>query len=626
MAARAAIRDVGRALGYSYSYCDKIAKMIPFSYTLDKTLSSIHDFRKLYLEDEQAKTLIDYAKKLEGVARHASTHACGLVISNEPLDNIVPLQHPTQDDEAIVTQYDMYSVEDIGILKFDFLGLKNLTIIENTVNLVKKNHNIEIDIDSIPQGDKKTFELIQKGDTSCVFQLESSGMKRYLRQLKPNSFEDIVAMIALYRPGPMNLIPEYIKRKYKKKKIEYLHPKLEPILKNTYGIMIYQEQLMQAARDLAGFTLSEADVLRKAVGKKIESLLLEQKEKFIQGAISNKIPDNISRKLWEWILPFARYGFNRAHSCLYANIAYLTAFLKANYPVDFMAAVFASENADVERIAFLIEECKHMGINVLAPDINASDIDFSVTGENEIRFGLEGIKNVGHNVVSAIVKERKEKGDFISISDFISRIQTKDLNKKSLESLIKAGVFDNLAERKQLLENLEKILEWKREISYQKTIGQKGLFDNKEKFNHEIKLKEARPASKKERLNWEKELLGLFVTSHPLEDFAEIIKQKALPIGKIVREFFGIGKKVKVIGIVSNVKRIITRNGKPMLFVTVEDNTDKIEVVAFPRVVERNSTSFAENKIVLVSGSIDAKDGTCKLICEDIEEIIEEET
>jgi len=621
MAARAAIRDVGRAMGYTYSYCDQIAKMIPMFSSLDNTLEKIDDFKRIYQEDEKARILIDNARKLEGVARHASTHACGVVISKEPLENIVPLQHPTQKDEAIVTQYDMRSIEDLGLLKMDFLALRNLTIIENTLNLIQKNRKIKIELDSLPFDDEKTFELLRKGETTSVFQLESNGMKRYLRSLKPSKFEDVVAMVALYRPGPMELIPQYIERKNKGKKIKYLHPKLEPILRETYGIIVFQEQLMRLARDLAGFTASEADVLRKAVAKKIKSLLLEQKEKFIKGVINHSASEEIAKKLWEWILPFARYGFPKAHSVSYATIAYQTAYLKAHFPVEFMAAVFASEKSEVEKIAFLIGECKRMGITVLPPDINESEINFTTTGENEIRFGLEAIKNVGHNVVKAIVEERKKNGPFDSIFDFINRIETKDLNKKSLESLIKAGVFDKIAERKQLLVNLENLLCWKRESSRQKMRGQKSLFDGA-KFNHQIVLKPTPPATKREKLQWEKELLGVFVTSHPLEGLKEIIMKKALPITKIAQEFFG--RRVRTLGVISGVKRIITRNGKPMLFVTLEDQTDKMEMVAFPKIVERYPTLFQENKIVFVSGHVDIKDGVPKIICEDIEEIIEE--
>ena len=633
MAARAAIRDVGRALRYEYSYCDKAAKMVPFSYSLGKTLETVHEFKKLYKEEEKARTLIDFAIKLEGVARHASTHACAIVISKEPLDNLVPLQRPTQKDDSIVTQYEMHSVEDIGLLKMDFLGLRNLTTIEQALRLIEKIRGIKIDLDSLSFDDEKTFELLQKAETTSLFQLESSGMKRYLKELKPTQLEDIIAMVALYRPGPMEFIPEYIKRKHGKKKIEYLHPKLEPILKNTYGIMIFQEQLMRISRDLAGFSPAEADVLRKAVGKKIKSLLLEQEEKFVKGAINNNIPKDTAKKIWQWILPFARYGFNRAHSCLYAITAYHTAYLKANYPIEFMAAVLQSEKMEVERIAFLINECKRMGIDILAPNINESYANFTVINENEIRFGLEAIKNVGHNIVAAIVQERKINGDFTSIADFVTRVQSKDLNKKSLESLIKAGVFDTLEERKKLLSNLEKLLEWAREGQKQKAAGQKSLFSNNNagnatnsNFHQDICLSESKPATKKERLNWEKELLGLYITSHPLEDFAELFKKTALPIAGIVKDFLNIRKKVRIGGVISNIKRVITRNGKPMLFITLEDQTDKLEVVAFPRIVASKPDLFQENKIVFVSGSVNTRDGVPKLICDDIEEIIEEQS
>ncbi|MFQ6049880.1 MAG: DNA polymerase III subunit alpha, partial [Candidatus Paceibacterales bacterium] len=478
MAARAVVRDVGRALGYSYGFCDRIAKMIPFGLTLDETLAKVPEFRQLYETDDKAGKLIDFARKLEGCARHASTHACGVVISDKPLDNIVPLQHPTQDDEAIVTQYEMYSIEDLGLLKMDFLGLKNLTIIEDTLSRIYVVQGKKIDIENISLNDRKTYKLLKKGGTVGVFQLESSGMRRYLQQLKPTEFEDIVVMIALYRPGPISLIPEYIARKKRKKRVEYLHPKLKKILKKTYGICIYQEDLMQIAQKLAGFTLSEADILRKAVGKKIKSLLVAQEEKMINGMIENGIEKDIARKIWEWVLPFARYGFNRAHSTAYATIAYQTAFLKAHFPVEFMAALLTSEKGDVERIGFLIEECKKMSIEVLPPDINESFRNFSVIPkEKKVRFGLLAIKNVGGNIVDSIVSERKANGPYQSIEDFISRISSKDLNKKSLESLIKAGVFDKFAERNQLLFNLERLLEWNRENQRIRAGGQKGLFD-----------------------------------------------------------------------------------------------------------------------------------------------------
>jgi len=625
MAARAVVRDVGRALNYTYSFCDQLAKMIPFGLTLEQTLARVSEFRQLYLNDEKAHKLIDFAKKLEGCARHASTHACGVVISKEPLDNIVPLQHPTQDDTAIVTQYEMNSVEDLGLLKMDFLGLKNLTIIEDTLSRIYKVQGKKIDIENIPLDDKVTFKLLQKGETIGIFQLESSGMQRYLKQLKPTEFEDIIAMVALYRPGPMQLIPDYIAGKYKKKRVEYLHPKLKTILESTYGIILYQEQVMKIAQELAGFSLSGADILRKAIGKKIRKLLMAQKEKFIAGCEKNGINENISRRIWDWIEPFASYSFNKSHATCYATIAYQTAYLKTHFPVEFMASLLTSEKADVERIGFLIAECKKMGVEVLPPDINESLENFTVVASDKIRFGLSAIKNVGTNVVEVIVKERKSSGPYRSIADFINRLNSAVLNKKSLESLVKAGVFDKLAERNQLLFNLENLLEWSRENQRQRDVGQKGLFDNlateNQSSNTNFKLAPADPASKSERLNWEKELLGLYVSSHPLLDFQKILEKKAIAISKINSPL--INRQVKIGGIISKIKKIITRTGKPMLFVNLEDLNNKIEVVVFPGAIERNPTAFQENKIVLVSGRVDMRDGIPKIICDQIEEIAE---
>jgi len=622
MAAKAALRDVGRALGYPYSYCDKVAKMIPFGLTLDQSLSQVTEFRQIYLEDKSAQKLIDFAKKLEGCARHASTHACGVVISEEPLDNICPLQHPTQDEKTIVTQYEMHAIESLGLLKMDFLGLKNLTIIEDTLSRVYVVQNKKIDIENLPLDDKATFKLLQNGETIGVFQLESDGMRRYLKQLKPTELEDIIAMVALYRPGPMQLIPDYIAGKHKKKKVEYLHPKLKPILESTYGIAVYQEQIMEIAKELAGFTLPEADVLRKAIGKKIRKLLLSQKEKFIERAGKNGIEQNIAQKIWYWIEPFASYSFNRSHAAAYATIAYQTAYLKARFPVEFMASLLTSEKADVERIGFLIAECKKMGIDVLPPDINESLENFTVVpGQNKIRFGLTAIKNVGRNVVEDIVKERKDNGQYQSIADFVSRINSKVLNKKSMESLIKAGAFDKLAERNQLLFNLEKLLEHARDTQKNKTNGQKGLFEGI-KSNNNFSFSATTLASKSEKLTWEKELLGLFITSHPLEGFGKVFEKKTIPIAKIFD--VPVSQKVKVGGLIVAIKKVITKVGKPMLFMKLEDLTDKIEVIAFPGVIEKNPAVFQENKIVFIWGRVDNRDGVQKIICEEIEEITEE--
>jgi len=623
MAARAVIRDVGRATGIEYSYCDKLAKMIPFGSNLKESLEKVSEFRQLYKTDKTAEELIDFAQKLEGCVRHASTHACGVVISKEPLDEIVPLQHPTQNDHTIITQYEMHSIEDLGLLKIDLLGLKNLTIIEDTLTRIYTVQNKKINIEELPLDDKKTYKIFRNSETTGVFQLESDGMKRYLKELKPSTFEDIVAMVALYRPGPMQFIPEYIERKNKKKKTEYIHPKLKPVLKDTYGICIFQEQLMQIARVIAGFSLAEADILRKAIGKKIEKLLFAQKEKFIKGTVKNKIKKEIGEKIWNWILPFARYGFNRAHATAYAKIAYQTAYLKAHFPVEFMSALLTSEKTDLERIAYLIEECKNMQIDVLPPDINESFRNFSVVpNQQKIRFGLLAIKNVGSNIVEVVIKERKNGGKFESITDFISRIDSKDLNKRSLESLIKTGAFDNFEERNKLLSNMEEILNFNRETRKAKTNGQKSLFHHSTNNPAPcFKLKDEKPLAISQKLLWEKELLGLYISSHPLKNFENILNRKTISIKDLKAGSFPY--TIRVGGVILSVKKILTKKGQPMLFVKLEDLTDKIEVIVFSSTIEKNPTAFQENKIVFITGRIDTWNNTKKIICENIEEIIE---
>jgi DNA polymerase-3 subunit alpha len=622
MASRAVIRDVGRALNYTYSYCDQLAKMVPMGMDLLETLEKVSEFSDIYKTDLQATKLIDLAKKLEGCARHASTHACGVVISAKALTESVPLQYPPgQAEKSIITQYEMHTIEDLGLLKMDFLGLKNLTIIEDTLARIYVIRNEKVDIENIPANDHKTFELLQNALTTSVFQLESDGMKRYLKELVPTNFNDITAMVALYRPGPMQFIPDYIARKHGHQKIEYLHPKLEPILKETQGICIYQEQLMKIAQEVCGFTLGEADVLRKAVGKKIKELLDAQEQKFINGAVKNGADKNVAEELWQWILPFASYGFNKSHSAAYALIAYQTAYLKAHYPVEFMASVLTSEKADVERIAILIEECKKMQIEVLPPNINESLKNFTVVPQkNQIRFGLLAIKNVGENIIDTITAERKANGQFSTMSDFINRIHSKDLNKKSMEALIKAGAFDQFAERNQLLKNLEKLLEIARENQKTKNSAQIGLFASIKTAPFEIKLDPYPPAKQFEKLMWEKELLGLFVSSHPLQSYRRLFETKTFPISKIDQG--AVNKKVILGGIISQVKKIITKNGKPMVFMKLEDLTSKTEIVVFPNLLESKPEIFQENKIVFVAGRVDDRNGELKVVADDVQEIL----
>lgn len=618
MAARAAIRDTGRSLGFPYSFCDKIAKLIPLHMSLKESVERVTELKQIFDTDSEAKRLILTAQKLEGNVRHASTHACGVVITKEPLTEYAPLQKATNaDSDAVITQYEMRGCEALGLLKMDFLGLKNLTIIEKTLESIKNNKNQMIDIEKIPLDDKKTFKLLEEAKTIGVFQLESSGMRRYLKELRPREIEDIIAMISLYRPGPMDQLPEYLARKHGRKKIEYIHPLLEPVLKNTCGIMIYQEQLMQMARVIAGFTLAEADILRKAIGKKIKKLLQEQKEKFFSGASKNKIPQPVIEKLWKLIEPFDRYGFNRSHSAGYALIAYQTAYLKANYPLEFMSALMTSEIGDLEKIAILIEECQKMKIKVLPPSVNESFENFTPTKENEIRFGLTSIKNVGAGVVNSIIQERKN-GPYKNIFDFAGRVLSKDLNKKSLESLIKSGTLDSLGERNQLLQNLEKILEFTRSREKIKQRRQNSLFDISSENQNIARLDSAPPASKNGILAWEKELLGLYLTGHPLEEYRLNLQKISTPILEAAQK---IGQNIKIGGIVSNVKKIITKNGKELMFLKLEDFSDNIEVIVFSDILEKNKNLALEGKIVLASGKISNRDGTSKLILESLKEI-----
>ncbi len=617
MAARAAVRDVGRALDYSYTFCDQVAKMIPFGSTLEKAIHQSQELHQSYESDENTKRLIDMAIKLEGVARHASTHAAGVVITKDPLDVLVPSQRPTQDDSAIVTQYEMRSVEALGLLKMDFLGLKTLTVIQNAINAIKDSTNKEIDLVNLPLTDQKTFQLFQQGNTTGVFQYESQGFKRYLRQLKPTQFEDLIAMVALYRPGPIEFIPEFIARKHGLREVKYLHPKLEPILKNTYAICVYQEQLMQIARDLAGFSLPEADVLRKAVGKKIKKLLDEQKEKMIDGMINNGVDRKIAKKIWLTVEPFAQYGFNRAHAASYALIGYQTAYLKAHYPTEFMAALMTSEQNDIERIAFLVDECKSMNLQILPPNVNEGAQNFARAGEKTIYFGLNAIKNVGYNVVSSIVDERKTNGEFKSVADFVERVQSKDLNKKSLESLIKCGALDNFGERNQLLAGMEQMLNLARETQRAKQNGQISLFGGQSKVSiPSFKLPSTESASKKDRLSWEKELLGLYISEHPLKDYQNQLSRITIPFQALSKR--QVGHRISIGGVVNKIQKVTTRSGQPMLFVEIEDMTGRIETLVFPTVLEQTATAWQEERIVMVTGRLSDRDGNLKLLCDSV--------
>lgn len=629
LAPRAAVRDAGRALGYPYAFCDSIAKAIPMFTNFEQALTQSSELKTMYTADPQAKKLIDMAKKLEGVCRHASTHAAAVVITDKPLTEYVPLQlSSTADGEKdTVTQYAMGPIEDLGLLKMDFLGLKNLTIIQRALKTIQKTQGQTLDLDTLAPDDPASFQLLQEGKTVGVFQLESAGMRRYLKELKPTEFEDIISILALYRPGPMDSIPDFIAAKHGKKKITYIHEKLKPILEKTYGVIVTQDQVLQIAREFAGFSYAEADILRKAVGKKIKHLLEEQRQKFIEGAIkTSDVNTNTAEKVWDFIEPFARYGFNRAHAACYAMIAYHTAYLKANYPAEFMAALLTSDEGNTDRQAIEVADALSFGIEVLPPDINESFHDYTVVKQalpadrQEIRFGLSAIKNVGHNIIEAIISERKTNGPFQDISDVFARIKSKDLNKKSVESLAKAGAFDQLTERNAVLENIESLLTFNRTLRKTKESGQQNLFGNIASVAEpRIRLPHVQAATKEERLSWERELLGLYVSDHPLSEFRSELSGIAIPISEAKET--PPQQKITIAGVVARMKKITTKNGKPMLFVTLEDFTTTIEALIFPSLYEKTASLWTDGRKIVLEGKLSDKDGEIKILADTAREL-----
>lgn len=643
MAARAAIRDVGRALGIPLTLCDQTAKMIPMFTSIKKALEEVPEFKQHYENNADAKRLINAAQTIEGLARHASMHACGVVITKDPVTEYTPLQRISGSREGVVTQYaastKANAVEKIGLLKMDFLGLKNLTIIQNTLRIVRILKKLEplaeklglhADTASVadilgrlPLDDEATYAILQAAHTTGVFQLESTGMKRYLKQLKPTVFEDIIAMVALYRPGPMEYIPDFIAGKHGTKTVKYLHPKLEPILKNTYGVAVYQEQLMQIARDLAGFSLGEADVLRKAVGKKIKELVAEQREKFIEGCVKTGVGKTIGEKVFAFIEPFAGYGFNRSHAACYALIGYQTAYLKAHYPAEFMAALLTSDQHDTDRIAIEVREAREIGLEVLPPSVNESFEDFAVIvsddGTERIRFGLNAIKNVGSVCAEEIVKVRKENGVFKNLEDFIARVQTKDLNKRSLESLAKVGALEDFGERNQLLESLDDILRHAKNIKTIADTHHNSLFGGMSMPESKIRLSPAVPADKKTRLLWEKELLGLYVSDHPVSEFSEYLEKTATLLRDLEKQ--PNESHVRLGGVITSVRKAISKSGNLMLFVSLEDTTGRIELPVFGKTAERTAESWIADEIVIVTARVTRKDGELRCAAEGVERL-----
>lgn len=632
MMARAAVRDVARALNFPYSVGDRIAKLIPFGaqgfpMTIDKALSQIPELQSIYKEEKDVKEIMDMAKKIEGCARHISVHAAGVVISPTPLTNFVPLQYDPKGEGKVITQYDMHSVEDAGLLKFDFLGIKNLSILADSVKLVEKLENKKVEIENIPLNDKKTFEMLSRGETSGLFQLNGSGMTKYLKDLKPTAIHDINAMVALYRPGPIESIPTYIERKREPHTIAYLDPRMKEILSESYGVITYQDDVMMIAIKLAGYSWLEADKLRKAMGKKIPEEMEAQKEKLIEGLKKNGMTEKRAEVLWKLIEPFAAYGFNKAHAASYGRVAYQTAYMKANFPVIYMSAVLTADSGDTEKVAEAVSECKRMGISVLPPSINESFSVFTVIKEkadekDKIRFGLMTIKNFGAGISEAIIQERDRGGKFKDLADFLERIKDKNLNKKSLEALIKCGALDDFGERGQMLQNLDNLLAFHKEKIADQNSNQSSLFGlAKNSSFSALRLEQKDPASEFEKLGWEKELLGLYVSGHPLENFTPEVKEKYFSKIKILKENQLNGLTVIAGGIIEEVKQIATKSGDLMVFIKLSDLTGSIEAVVFPKVFQNYKDIIRPENCIALKGRLSDRNGEKSIVVEKIKTI-----
>ncbi len=627
MAARASVRDVARALDIPYSKADIIAKMIPFGsqgfpMTIAQAKKTNPDLARVYKDDPETKKILDLAEKLEGNARHASVHAAGVVIAPTDLTDYLPLQKEPS-GEKVITQFEMGAVENVGLIKMDFLGIRNLSILGNAVKIVEKTKNTKIDLQSIPLDDKKTFELLASGQTMGVFQLGGSGMTKYLKELKPTNIFDIMAMVALFRPGPMNSIPEFIRRKHNPALITYLDPRMKEILKMSYGIITYQDDVLLIAINIAGYSWQEADKLRKAMGKKIPAEMARQKEKFIAGAIKNGLSPKKAAELFTLIEPFAAYGFNKAHAASYANVAFQTAYMKANFPAEFMAAVMTAESGDTEKIAEAVEECRNLKITVLPPDINQSLKNFTYVDDKTIRFGLLAIKNIGDKFVENLVSERKANGPFKNLEDLITRITPHELNKKAIESLAKAGALDKFVKRHIMVENIETILEYARQVHKNKSGRQENLFGLNETISISSGLKlPARPdlpTDANDYLKWEKGLLGLYVSGHPLSEYRDYLAKFFTPIRELSNKKEG--AEVKVGAIINKIKKFVAKNNRIMVFAEVEDYSGKAEAVVFAKTLESNQDAWQENSIVAIKGKINFRDQDPKILVEEAKRI-----
>ncbi len=647
MMARAAVRDVARALGHSYTTGDRIAKLIPmgsqgFPMTIDHALELEPDLKTLYDEDDESREVLDLAKRIEGCVRHVGVHAAGVVVAPTPLVEWTPIQPDPKGTGKMITQYDMYSITDeyggVGLLKFDFLGIKNLAILADAVARVKESRGVVVDIENIPIDDTRTFEMLARGETEGTFQLNGSGMTRWLKELKPSTIHDINAMVALYRPGPMETIPQYIERKHNPKLIHYLDPRMKDYLDFSYGIIVYQDDVLMTSIKLAGYSWLEADALRKAMGKKIPKVMQAEKAKLLKGFVEyGKLPKATAEKIWHLIEPFAAYGFGKAHAASYGKVAYQTAYMKANYPVEYLAAVLTADSGDTDAIAIFVAEAKRMGIPVLPPDVNESGTVFTVVhfnspdlevglplgsptskSGNAIRFGLSSIKNFGDGISEAIIAERRAHGPFTSLSDFLSRVGSKNLNRKSLESLIKCGALDSLnpSEHKRgtMLENIETMLAFHREATA--VAPQDSLF-GAVIAPPALTLPEGRATSLLDKLMWEKELLGIYVSGHPLEAHEAVLKKAHLSIAKVKAEPQP-GMLLILPVLVSTARTLLTKSGEKMAFLTVEDMTESIEAVVFPKLFKEHATVLVPGTCLLVKGKVSVRNGEPSLAIEEL--------
>ncbi len=637
MAAKGVIRDVGRVMDLPYAYVDTIAKMIPneLNITIDRALSINPEFRKLYEQDEQVHYLIDMCKRLEGLPRHTSMHAAGVVICSMPAEEFVPLSRGS--DGSITTQFPMTTIEELGLLKMDFLGLRTLTVIQNAIRLIEKGHGIKLDMNEIDYDDKAVLSSIGTGRTDGIFQLESGGMKSFMKELKPQNLEDIIAGISLYRPGPMDFIPKYVQGKNNHHAITYSCPQLEPILKPTYGCIVYQEQVMQIVRDLGGYTLGRSDLVRRAMSKKKQSVMEKERSNFIYGneeegvpgCVANGIDEKTASKIYGDMMDFAKYAFNKSHAACYAVVSYQTAYLKYYYPVEFMAALLTSVIDFSSKVSEYIMTCRSMGIAILPPDINAGEAGFSVSG-GSIRYALTAIKGVGRPVIDAVVREREERGPYTNLNDFIVRMADKDMNKRTVENFIKSGALDDLdGTRKQFMNVYVQVMDRLHQDKKNNMAGQISLFDivsEEEKEDYEIKMPDVGEYSKEMRLAFEKEVLGIYVSGHPMEEYEEVWKKNTTNTTAdfLLDEESGEteakdGESVTIGGIIADKKIKYTKNDKVMAFLQVEDLVGTVEVIVFPKDYEKNMDKLIEDNKVFIKGRVSVeedKDG--KLICERI--------